>query len=90
MVIDEGMDVRRRIRQVIEEHGRLPGDVHAVADADDLYQAGMTSHASVNLMLGLEDAFDVEFPDSMLRRSVFESIDSIAAALAQLGVVAAA
>lgn len=44
----------------------------------------MTSQASVNLMLGLEDAFDVEFPDRMLTRSVFESIASIRAALEEL------
>jgi acyl carrier protein len=44
----------------------------------------MTSHASVNVMLALEDAFDVEFPDSMLKRSVFESMESIAAAVSEL------
>jgi acyl carrier protein len=48
----------------------------------------MTSHASVNVMLALEDAFDLEFPDAMLKRSVFESIASIAAALTQLEVAA--
>jgi acyl carrier protein len=35
-------------------------------------------------MLALEDAFDVEFPDRMLKRDVFESIDSIAAAVTEL------
>ena len=50
----------------------------------------MTSHASVNVMLALEDRFDVEFPDRMLKRSVFESIASIAAALEELHVGAAA
>ena len=49
----------------------------------------MTSHASVNLMLGLEAAFDVEFPDSMLKRSVFQSVASIAEALQTLGAQAA-
>ena len=73
-----------RIRQVIKDHGRLRGDVDALEDDTDLYQAGLTSHASVNLMLGIENAFDVEFPDSMLKRSVFQSIASIAAALQEL------
>jgi acyl carrier protein len=59
-------------------------DVDSLSNDADLYQAGMTSHASVNLMLGLEDAFDVEFPDEMLRRSVFESISAISAAVATL------
>jgi acyl carrier protein len=73
-----------KIRAVIREHGRLPVDVDAVPEDGDLFQAGMTSHASVNVMLALEDAFDVEFPDHMLKRSVFESIGSIRAALTEL------
>ena len=40
------------IRRILKEHGRLPVDVDALADDADLYQAGMTSHASVNVMLG--------------------------------------
>jgi acyl carrier protein len=79
-----------RIRQVITESARLPVDVDELAPTTDLYAAGMTSHASVNLMLALEDAFDVEFPDRMLRRSVFESISSIRAALEELTSEAAA
>jgi acyl carrier protein len=63
-------------------------DVDALADDADLYEAGMTSHASVNLMLALEGAFDIEFPDSMLRRNVFESVSSIGDALRTLGVAA--
>ena len=74
-----------RVRQIIREHGRLPVDVDSLGDGADLYEAGMTSHASVNLMLALEGAFDVEFPDAMLRRSVFESVASIDEALGTLG-----
>jgi acyl carrier protein len=76
--------IDERIRSVIRTHGRLPVDVDALADNADLFQAGMTSHASVNVMLALEDAFDVEFPDRMLTRSVFESVASIRAALTEL------
>lgn len=79
-----------KIREVLAEHGRLPVDVSTLADGDDLYQAGMASHASVNVMLGLEDAFDVEFPDRMLTRSVFESIAAIEASLRELSEEAAA
>ena len=77
-------DTAARIRSILKEHGRLAKDADALADADDLYQAGMTSHASVNVMLALEGEFDVEFPDSMLKRSVFESVASIKAAIDQL------
>jgi acyl carrier protein len=73
-----------QIRQSINDHARLSIDIETLADDDDLYNAGMTSHASVNLMLALEDAFDIEFPDRMLKRSVFESVASIRAALDEL------
>jgi acyl carrier protein len=81
--------VHDEIRQVISEHGRLPVDVQTLSDDADLYEAGMTSHASVNVMLGLEDHFDLEFPDRMLKRSVFESISAIADALTELRAEAA-
>jgi acyl carrier protein len=77
-------DVKAQIRQVLSDHGRLPVGVDQVDDHADLFQAGMTSHASVNVMLALEDAFDIEFPDQMLTRSVFESVAGIAAAIEQL------
>ncbi len=72
------------IRKLIAEHARLAVDVGTLADDASLYEAGMTSHATVNLMLALEAGFDVEFPDSMLKRSVFESVTTITAALAEL------
>ena len=78
------------IRQIIREHARLPVDVDSLTDDADLYEAGMTSHASVNVMLAIEDHFDLEFPDHMLKRSVFESIAAIASALQELRSEAAA
>ena len=73
-----------KIKAILKEHGRLAKDPESLADDADLYQAGMTSHASVNVMLALEGEFDVEFPDHMLKRSVFESIRSIQAAIDEL------
>ena len=43
----------------------------------------MTSHASVNVMLALEDAFDFEFSEKMLKKSTFESIAAIRAGCAR-------
>jgi acyl carrier protein len=80
--MNESLDTQ--IRQVLRDHARLPVDVDTIDDNADLFQAGMSSHASVSVMLGLEDTFDVEFPDEMLKREVFESIAAIAAALRKL------
>ena len=73
-----------KIRNILKEHGRLNKDPVELPEAADLYQAGMTSHASVNVMLALEGEFDVEFPDTMLKRSSFESIAAIATAIGEL------
>lgn len=76
--------MRDSIRDTLRQHARLAVDIDALTDEADLYQAGMTSHATVNVMLALEQAFEIEFPDQMLRRSVFESIASMHAALEQI------
>ena len=75
---------QERVRSVLNAHGRLGRHVDDLADGDDLYAAGMTSLASVNVMLALESEFDVEFPDQMLNRAVFSSIDAIAAAIERI------
>jgi acyl carrier protein len=75
---------RDRVRSVVADHARLPIEMGTLGDDDDLFVAGMTSHASVSLMLALEDAFDIEFPDEMLTRSVFESVNALAGAIDQL------
>ena len=73
-----------QIRAVLRDHARLPVDVESLGADADLFAAGMSSHASVNVMLALEGTFDVEFPDRMLRRGVFGSIAAIQAALGEL------
>ncbi|MEZ4368917.1 MAG: acyl carrier protein [Kofleriaceae bacterium] len=77
-------ELRGRVRQVLAEHGKLAVDAAGLGDDDDLYAAGMTSHASVGVMLALEGAFDLEFPDRLLRRSSFQSVAAIAAAITEI------
>jgi acyl carrier protein len=72
------------IRNILAEHAHLPVEVTKLRDDEDLYQAGMTSHASVNVMLAIEDEFDIEFPEAMLRKSTFESVAAITVAVGEL------
>jgi len=69
------------VRKVLAEHGKLSQDAHTLDTDVDLYRAGMTSHASVNVMLGLEDEFDIEFPEELLTKATFTSISSISEAV---------
>ncbi|TSE00490.1 acyl carrier protein [Skermania sp. ID1734] len=74
------------IRKVLERNGRLLTPATELAADADLYRAGLSSQASVSVMLALEESFDIEFPDQLLRKSTFASIDAIRAALTELGV----
>ncbi len=67
----------QKVREILEKNGRLSIPVSELSDDSDLYNAGLTSLATVGLMLALEDEFNIEIPDSMLGRKTFSSIQSI-------------
>jgi acyl carrier protein len=77
-------DLRSEVRDVLGAHARIPSGIDSLSDNANLFEAGMSSHASVSVMLALEDAFDIEFPDSMLKRSVLQSVTDIALAIGEL------
>ena len=52
-------------------------DPREVDDQADLYDLGLTSHASVDVMLALEDAFGVEFPEEVVKKPTFASVRNI-------------
>jgi acyl carrier protein len=76
--------VQDQIRKILASHGRLSIDVSKLRDDSDLYDAGLTSLITVNLLLAIEDHFDVEFPDALLSRRTFQSIGSLAEAVQEL------
>jgi acyl carrier protein len=71
------------IRAVLAEHGQLSVAVADLREEDDLFELGMTSHASVAVMLALEEVCGVEFPEYMLKKRTFSSIASIRDALGE-------
>ncbi len=77
-------DIIQRVRTVLAQHGLLDADAFTLDPNAVLYDAGMNSRASVSVMLALESEFDIEFPDSMLNRNVFESIAAITQAVDRL------
>ena len=73
------------IRELVFAHAGLPDAAGPIGDDTDLYRAGMKSFASVQLMLALEDAFGIEFPEELLNRATFRSVSAIARAVGGLG-----
>ena len=80
------MNLEETLRQLLADYGKLSTPVDQLTDTSDLYRAGLTSHATITLMLAIEDTFEVEFPQEVLRKSTFESIKAIAHELTALGV----
>ena len=69
--------MQHQIRDVLATHGRMAVDPREVEEEADLYELGLTSHAAVDVMLALEDAFDIEFPEEVLKKSTFASVYNI-------------
>lgn len=72
------------IRALLAEVGRLRADPATLADDADLHAAGLSSLATVDLMLAIEERFGFEFPERLLNRRTFGSIAALAAAVAEL------
>jgi acyl carrier protein len=74
----------QEIHGIIMDHSGLGSTISALEDNTDLYRAGMKSFASVQLMLALEDTFEIEFPERMLTRATFRSPAAIEQAVKAL------
>lgn len=72
------------LRRILSEWARLDVPPDMLADDADLYAAGLSAIGTVQLMLSIEDEFDIEIPNRMLTRDVFSSIESLAAAVTEL------
>lgn len=72
------------IRQILVESGRLAVPVGHLTDDADLFAAGLDSLAIVNVLMAIEERFDIELPDELLSRRSFSSIGTIARIVADL------
>ncbi|AOI73202.1 acyl carrier protein [Burkholderia ubonensis] len=76
--------MKNAIREILKHVAHLETAVDTIGDADDLYDAGLSSLDTIQLMLAIERQFDIEIPDEMLNRQLFHSIDALAETIATL------
>ncbi|HEY8065805.1 MAG TPA: acyl carrier protein [Methylosinus sp.] len=62
------------IKRLIDERAYLSSPSCDLALDGDLYEAGLTPFAAIQLLLALETAFEIEFPERMLNRRSVSSI----------------
>jgi acyl carrier protein len=73
-----------QIRQILAQNGRLAVPIDRLTDEADLFAAGLDSLAIVNVLMSLEEHFDIELPDELLSRRTFASIASISRVVTDL------
>jgi len=76
--------MRDRLRAMVASMNLLPVPVGGLSDQDNLFDAGMTSFGSVQLMLAIEEALDIEFPNSLLTRKTFATLGDLTSAVEQI------
>ncbi|AVR12201.1 acyl carrier protein [Burkholderia ubonensis] len=76
--------VKNEIRTILKHVANLEAAIDSIGDGDDLYDAGLSSLDTIQLMLAIEKHFNVEIPDEMLNRNLFRSVDALADAVASL------
>ena len=65
------------VRNVLKGVGDLADSADTLANDADLFDAGLSSYGTVEVMVGLENALGIEFPETALTRDTFASIDAI-------------
>ena len=69
--------IEEQIRQVLTESGRLAVPTGSLDSEADLFTVGLDSLAIVNVLMSLEERFDIELPDELLSRRSFSNIAMI-------------
>lgn len=70
------------IRVILARHGKLACSIARLSDDDCLFDNGLDSFGAVQVMMDLEEHFDVEFPEHLLSREVFSTVRNIQAFVA--------
>lgn len=78
------------IRETLKTLEPMAAVADSLGENDDLFEKGLDSFGSVQLMLALEERFDIEFPDNLLNRRSFSTIRVIRDTVAQLKLAEAA
>ena len=73
--------IRRRVKEVIVKALDLRVDPEEIPDDEVIFGGGMgaDSTAALEIVFGVEEAFDIEVDDEELRVDLFDSVSSLTA-----------
>ncbi len=84
------MVLTQDVRDTLKSVAALSETADTLGEDDNLFDKGLDSFGSVQLMLALEERYDIEFPDTLLNRLSFSTIRIIAETVNRILVSAAA
>lgn len=67
----------QEIRTILARHGKLASTIDHLAEDDCLFDNGLDSFGAVQVMMDLEEHFEIEFPEHLLSREVFSTVRNI-------------
>jgi acyl carrier protein len=70
------------IRNIIKKIGVLDANNVTISDDQNLYDLGLDSFGTVDLMLAVEEYYGIKFGPQFMRRETFSSIAALDAAIA--------
>jgi acyl carrier protein len=77
MMNEDGAPVGARVKALLAERLQVAPDVTAINDDSALADLGLDSTAILNLVVGLEDEFDIEIPDRDINPDNFSRVGAI-------------
>jgi acyl carrier protein len=76
-VPDNHTEIAARVRALLGERLKVPVEGAALADDASLIDLGLDSTAILSLVVGIEDAFDIEIADHEINPDNFGSVRGI-------------
>ncbi len=77
-----------RTERVVRPFLGLLDQGDSVSSLSSLWELGLDSMTSIELVLALEEEFGIEIPDADLKRDLFASLSCLTAAMARLAAAA--
>jgi len=73
------MENQEKLLAIIKRHLPLGSDTNTLDMSTNLLKMGLDSMATIDLMMDIEQGFEIELPDEALTASAFETAQDISA-----------
>ena len=78
------MNLENEIAVIVTTVCRLPDDPASLDPLANLFEMGVSSFQTVQVMLALEERFAFQFPDAFLRKEHFASVHALSLAISTI------